>query len=194
MKQTILNRLRGMMVGLVLLAAAIPFAASTQSAASPDSGTPESRRIARPPAAENGDLNSLLRALEQTPGVSEVELDLVRRRIADLDRRRIEQMQRQDQQGDAAKSAPGRTGATDGEAHPGYPVTRPVIEPPFDLTNGARVEVKGMVDRKAGFRIEDARLLYQNYASDPEKPSGSDPVLFDGKFAYDVTVNGKAWQ
>ena len=89
MKQSIVKGFRGMMAGFVLLTAAMPFVASAQSAASPDSGAPASRRIARPLASENGDLNSLLRTLEQTPGVSEVELDLVRRRIADLDRRRI---------------------------------------------------------------------------------------------------------
>ena len=435
MKRRILKRFRGMMFGLVLLAAAMPFAASAQSAASPDSGAPASRRIARPPASENGDLNSLLRALEQTPGVPEVELELVRRRIADLDRRRIAQMQGQDQQnnanrGDAAgsgeitltlkgnfdgrgvfifegntirykhelqlepanvtvdgapwtdlskafkldftpdfekavvvdklgrgtlKLTPGRerfelliddskitssaryqvviavknqaahpahfdtdpisltlkgvfggrgtfvfegraiqyrhesgrepasvtidgvpwddltkafeldftpdfakavieeqsmqslwlnttliperdrialtvnsiepaeysvkiaaknqdrrpslppprstgfarpiprTGQTDGEAHPGYPVTRPVISPPEGMYNGAKVEVKGIVDRKAAFRFEGMNLIYQNYATDPDGPSGSAPALFDGKYAYDVTVNGKAW-
>ncbi len=107
MKRHRFKRLCGLAAGIFLLAASIPFAASAQSAASPDSGTPAPRRTARPQASENGDLNALLRALEKTPGVSEVELDLVRRRIADLDRRRIEQMQGQDQQGNAAKSAPG---------------------------------------------------------------------------------------
>ena len=440
MKQSILKGFRGMMFGLVLLAAAMPFAASAQSAASPDSGATASRRIAHPLASENGDLNSLLRTLEQTPGVSEVELDLVRRRIADLDRRRIAQMQGQDQQnsadrGDTAgageitltlkgnfdgrgvfifegntirykhekqleptnvtvdgapwtdlskafkldftpdfekavvvdklgrgtlKLTPGRerfelliddskitssaryqvviavrnqaahpphfdtdpisltlkgvfggrgtfvfegkaiqyrhesgkepasvtiddvpwddlakpfeldftpdfaqavieeqsrqltpqrvnttliperdrialnvnsiepaeysvkiaaknqnrrptlppprsigpagpfgqpirTGPTDGEAHPGYPVTRPVISPPEGMYNGAKVEVKGIVDRKAAFRFEGMNLIYQNYATDPDGPSGSAPALFDGKYAYDVTVNGKEW-
>ena len=440
MKQSILNRFRGIMFALVLLAA-IPFAASAQSAASPDSGVPESRRIARPQASENGDLNALLRALENTPGVSEVELDLVRRRIADLDRRRIEQMQGQDQQsgadrGDTAGSGevtltlkgnfdglgvfvfeentiryrheqhlepvnvtvdgkpwpdlkklftlgftpdfekavvidklgrgtvkltpdrakfelliddskitssaryqvviaaknqaahpahldtdpisltvkgvfggrgtfvfeektiryrhengnepasvtidgapwtdlakpfeldftpdfaqavieeqttqtstrrrvnvtliptrdrieltvnsiepaeysvkiaaknqnrrpnlppprstgpagpfgqPARTGPTDGEVHPGYAVTRPVISPPEGMYNGAKVEVKGMVDRKAAFRFEGMNLIYQNYATDPDGASGAAPALFDGKFAYDVTVNGRDW-
>lgn len=435
MKQSILKGFRGMMAGFVLLTAAMPFATFAQSAASLDSGAPASRRIARPPASENGDLNSLLRALEQTPGVSEVELELVRRRIADLDRRRIAQMQGQDQQnsadrGDAAGAgeitltlkgnfdgrgvfifegntirykhelqlepanvtvdgAPWtdlktpfvlgftpdfekavvvdklgrdtvkltcgrekfelmiddskitssaryqvviavknqaahpahfdtdpisltlkgvfggrgtfvfegraiqyrhesgrepasvtidgvpwddlakafeldftpdfaqavieeqsmqslwlnttliperdrialtvnsiepaeysvkiaaknqdrrpslppprstgfarpipRTGPTDGEAHPGYPVTRPVISPPEGMYNGAKVEVKGMVDRKAAFRFEGMNLIYQNYATDPDGPSGSAPALFDGKYAYDVTVNGKEW-
>lgn len=86
-----------------------------------------------------------------------------------------------------------RTGLTDGEAHPGYPVTRPVISPPEGMYNGAKVEVKGIVDRKAAFRFEGMNLIYQNYATDPDGPSGSAPALFDGKYAYDVTVNGKEW-
>ena len=94
MKQSKLNQIRGMMFGLVLIAAVpfIAFAQSGRNEAKAESGTstasnvnaPAPRRTASAPAAsENGDLNSLLRALENTPGVSEVELDLVRRRIAD---------------------------------------------------------------------------------------------------------------
>ena len=88
---------------------------------------------------------------------------------------------------------PIRTGPTDGEAHPGYPVTCPVISPPEGMYNGAKVEVKGMVDRKAAFRFDGMNLIYQNYATDPDGASGADPALFDGKFAYDVTVNGREW-
>ena len=328
MKQKRFQRLPGMLLGLALLAAAMPFAASAQTGGTPASDAPAPRRITRVPATSERDLQnalelrseleSLLRTLEKTPGATEGQFDMIRRRISGYDRQ-IEQLQGQNGQnevsrGDTADSGeitltlkgnfdgrgvfvfegrtiqyrhesgnepanvtidgtpwddlkkpfalsftpdfakavieeqsrqlttrhvnvsliPGRdkfelavssvgsaehsvriaaknrkpgqprrsvgplgsstrTEPTDGEAHPGYPVTRPVIAPLPDLVRGAQVEVRGMVDRKAGFRIEDANLLYQNYAADPEKPSGSAPALFDGKFAYDVTVNGKAW-
>ena len=84
------------------------------------------------------------------------------------------------------------SGPTDGQDHPRYPVTRPVVAQP-SIDRGAKIEIKGMVDRKAAFRFGGANLVYQNYATDPSKPAGSEPELFDGKFAWEVTVNGGIW-
>ena len=88
-------------------------------------------------------------------------------------------------------------GPTDGLLHPEFTVTRPVYPP--DIHGAARVEVRGTVDRKAGFRLENGNVLvYQNYETDPERVTPEDPVvLFDGKFASDVVLSDtrdqKAW-
>ena len=57
----------------------------------------------------------------------------------------------------------------------------------------AKIEVDARVDRQAGFRLGGTLLSYQNYATDPVKPSDAAPVLFGGKYASGVTVNGEAW-
>lgn len=88
-------------------------------------------------------------------------------------------------------------GPTDGMLHPATAVTRPIY--PRDTHDSARVEVRGTVDRKAGFRMENGNtIVYQNYETDPERTAPEDPVvLFDGKFASEVTLSDtrdqKAW-
>lgn len=88
-------------------------------------------------------------------------------------------------------------GPTDGMLHPDSAVTRPVY--PRDNHDSVRVEVQGTVDRKAGFRLEKGNILvYQNYETDPDRAAPEDPVvLFDGKFASEVTLSDtrdrKAW-
>ena len=88
-------------------------------------------------------------------------------------------------------------GPTDGMLHPATAVTRPIY--PRDTHDSARVEVRGTVDRKAGFRLENGNtIVYQNYETDPERTTPEDPVvLFDGKFASEVTLSDtrdqKAW-
>lgn len=88
-------------------------------------------------------------------------------------------------------------GPTDGMLHPATAVTRPIY--PRDTHDSARVEVRGTVDRKAGFRLENGNtIVYQNYETDPERTAPEDPVvLFDGKFASEVTLSDtrdqKAW-
>ena len=78
-------------------------------------------------------------------------------------------------------------GPTDGLMHPTNPVTRPVI--PRHAIDVAVVNVHGTVDRKAGFRLEQGRLIYQNYETDPDRAAPDAPVvLFDGKFASEVTL------
>ena len=78
-------------------------------------------------------------------------------------------------------------GPTDGLMHPTNPVTRPVI--PRHAIDVAVVNVHGTVDRKAGFRLEHGRLIYQNYETDPDRTAPEDPVvLFNGKFASEVTL------
>ncbi len=88
-------------------------------------------------------------------------------------------------------------GPTDGMLHPATAVTRPIY--PRDTHDSARVEVRGTVDCKAGFRLENGNtIVYQNYETDPERTAPEDPVvLFDGKFASEVTLSDtrdqKAW-
>lgn len=78
-------------------------------------------------------------------------------------------------------------GPTDGMLHPTIPVTRPVF--PSHSIDVTVVNVHGTVDRKAGFRLENGRLVYQNYETDPNRAAPEDPVvLFNGKFASGVTL------
>ncbi len=82
--------------------------------------------------------------------------------------------------------------ATDGKDHPLFHVTTPISSNVFGVDH-AEIKVSARVDRQAGFRLEGMSLSYQNYATDPEKPSDAAPVLFGGKFAEDVSVNDKKW-
>ena len=81
---------------------------------------------------------------------------------------------------------------TDGKDHPLYHVTTPISSVVFDVDH-AEIKVSARVDRQAGFRLEGMLLSYQNYATDPEKPSDAAPILFGGKIAEDVNVNDKKW-
>jgi len=81
---------------------------------------------------------------------------------------------------------------TDGKDHPLYHVTTPIASAVHQVEH-AEIKVSARVDRQAGFRLEGMLLSYQNYATNPEKPSTAAPVLFGGKIAEDVTVNDKKW-
>ena len=80
---------------------------------------------------------------------------------------------------------------TDGMDHPNYNVSSPVFPPNYYMGN--KIEIKGMVDQKASFRLDGASIIYQNYTALPMGATGNNPVLAGGKFASGVTVNGKAW-
>ena len=80
---------------------------------------------------------------------------------------------------------------TDGMDHPNYNVSSPVFPPNYYMGN--KIEIKGTVDKKASFRLDGASVIYQNYTALPMGATGNNPVLAGGKFAFGVTVNGKAW-
>ena len=81
---------------------------------------------------------------------------------------------------------------TDGKDHPTYHINTPISSSVLYVRH-AKIEVNARVDKQAGFRIGGMLLSYQNYATDPEKPSDAAPVLFGGKIAEDVIVNDKKW-
>ena len=87
---------------------------------------------------------------------------------------------------------PAADGPTDGKDHPLFHVTTPISSDVHSVDH-AEIKVSARVDRQAGFRLEGMFLSYQNYATDPEKPSDAAPVLFGGKIAEDVFVNDKKW-
>ena len=80
-------------------------------------------------------------------------------------------------------------GPTDGKDHPNYHISTP-IKCRLAYSYCTTIDVSARIDRQAGFRLEGTTLSYQNYSIDPEKSADAAPVLFGGKFAEDVSVNG----
>ena len=80
---------------------------------------------------------------------------------------------------------------TDGMDHPDYTVTKPAPAPVFRPER--KIVVKGTVAMNAGFRLQGNRLYYLNYQSHESGASGVNPIMYDGRFASGVTVNGKPW-
>lgn len=80
---------------------------------------------------------------------------------------------------------------TDGMDHPDYTVTKPAPAPVFRPER--KIVVRGTVAMNAGFRLQGNRLYYLNYQSRESGASGVNPIMYDGKFASGVTVNGKPW-
>ena len=84
-------------------------------------------------------------------------------------------------------------GPTDGMAHPAVPVTRMIIPPDSVNTSTAKIDVRGKVDKAAGFRFGKWFLTYLDAAPDPDRTSDSAPVPFEGEQASDVSVLGRPW-
>ena len=82
--------------------------------------------------------------------------------------------------------------STNGMNHQDVRVNTSYIVPP-DYLHGDRVFIKGAVDRITGFRIRKAQVCYLVFDAAPSGYSGGGGITFDGKFASDVTVNGKEW-
>ena len=80
---------------------------------------------------------------------------------------------------------------TDGMDHPDYTVTKPAPAPVFRPER--KIVVRGTVAMNAGFRLQGNRLYYLNYQSHETGASGVNPIMYDGRFASGVTVNGKPW-
>ena len=80
---------------------------------------------------------------------------------------------------------------TDGMDHPDYTVTKPAPAPVFRPER--KIVVRGTVAMNAGFRLQGNRLYYLNYQSRESGASGVNPIMYDGRFASGVTVNGKPW-
>lgn len=80
---------------------------------------------------------------------------------------------------------------TDGMDHPDYTVTKPAPAPVFRPER--KIVVRGTVAMNAGFRLQGNRLYYLNYQSHESGASGVNPIMYDGRFASGVTVNGKPW-
>ena len=85
-------------------------------------------------------------------------------------------------------------GPTDGMKHPSVPVTRMITPPDSINTSTAKIDVRGKVDKAAGFRFGKWFLTYLDAAPDPDRTSGSAPVPFEGKHASGVSVLGRPWE
>ena len=79
---------------------------------------------------------------------------------------------------------------TDGMDHPDYTVTKPVPAP--KLRPEDRIVIRGTVAMNAGFRVQGNRLYYVNF-NVRGGFGGSSLMVYDGRFASGVTVNGKPW-
>ena len=82
--------------------------------------------------------------------------------------------------------------STNGMNHQDVRVNTSYIVPP-DYLHGDRVFIKGAVDRITGFRIRKTQVYYLVFDAAPSGYSGGGGITFDGKFASNVTVNGKEW-
>jgi len=85
-------------------------------------------------------------------------------------------------------------GPTDGMKHPAVPVTRMITPPDSINTLTAKIDVRGKVDKAAGFRFGKWSVTYLDAAPDPDRASDPAPVPFEGKQASDVSVLGRPWE
>ena len=88
--------------------------------------------------------------------------------------------------------APDAIESTNGMDHQDVLVNTRYIAPP-DYIHGDRVFLNGTVDQMTGFRIHGNQVYYLVCDAAPSGYSGGGGITFDGKFASDVTVNGKIW-
>ena len=88
--------------------------------------------------------------------------------------------------------APEAIESTNGMDHQHVRVNTRYIAPP-DYLHGDRVFIKGTVDRMTGFRIQKSQVHYLVCDAAPSGYSGGGGITFEGKFASDVSVNGKEW-
>ena len=85
-------------------------------------------------------------------------------------------------------------GPTDGMAHPAIPVTSMITPPDSVNMSTAKIDVRGKVDKAAGFRFGKWVITYLDAAPDPDRTADPAPVPFEGKPASDVFVLGRPWE
>ena len=106
MKRNRFKTFRGMMWCIVLLAVAIPFAASAQTNATVRANEPTSPdQQLQEAIQERKELESVLRTLENTPGITDQQLEAIRQRLARSDQE-IEFLRKLDPQKRTARPLP----------------------------------------------------------------------------------------
>ena len=85
-------------------------------------------------------------------------------------------------------------GPTDGMKHPAVPVTRMITPPDSVNASTAKIDVRGTVDKAAGFRFGKWSVTYLDATPDPDRTSDPAPVPFEGKPASGVSVLGRPWE
>lgn len=183
MKQNRFKAFWGMMRCIVLLAAAIPFAASAQTNASAmsDDRTSLDQQL-QEALQERKEMESLLQTLEHTPGISDLQLETVRQRLARSDQV-IEFLRKQEPQKRTARPLPYSRTERENTA---------VLPPPENVRSDLSVTTaapdnSGEITLSIEGKIYGGVFVFEG-----------NTIRFNNMIFYDwpegITVDGKPWK